>query len=244
MTVPNRVEIVWALLTPKQITSTSIVKKIAVAAIYSKPRSRRKSKLLDHINQTYHQLCSIYFSSLHFILAGDTNCLKLDNILNLSPTLKQVVKDYTRLNPPRILDPIITSLSKYYQNPECLPPLDPDPEKNGKPSDHKIVVMKPINSINNNPARSLHSVTFIPLPKSGISRMGDWITKFNFEEIYKAENAYDKAELLQKNLLTQLNKFFPEKTSTFSSDDQPWIDIELKSLDRRKKREYSKNGKT
>ena len=92
ISVPYGVEIVWGLLTPKKVTSTSIVKKIAVAGIYSKPNSRMKSKLIDHISQTYHYLCSKYTSGLHFILAGDTNCLKLDNILNLSSSLKQVVK--------------------------------------------------------------------------------------------------------------------------------------------------------
>ena len=35
--IPYGVEIVWAILTPKNVSPTSIVKKIAVAAIYSQP---------------------------------------------------------------------------------------------------------------------------------------------------------------------------------------------------------------
>ena len=58
------------------------------------------------------------------------------------------------------------------------------------------------------------------------------------------KSAHDKAELLQNILLKQLNNFFPEKTSTFSSDDQPWIDTEFKNLDRKKEREYCKNRKS
>ena len=41
----------------------------------------------------------------------------------------------------------MTTLGQYYQKPEVLPPLDQDPDKNGKPSDHKIVKMKPINTV-------------------------------------------------------------------------------------------------
>ena len=36
--IPYGVEIVWAILTPQNITPTSLIKKIVVAAIYSKPK--------------------------------------------------------------------------------------------------------------------------------------------------------------------------------------------------------------
>ena len=44
--VPMHVEAVWALLTPNNVTSLSPIKKIVVGAIYSKPRSKKKSILL------------------------------------------------------------------------------------------------------------------------------------------------------------------------------------------------------
>lgn len=49
----------------------------------------------------------------------------------------------TRMIPPRVLDPIITTLSNYYQLPQCLSPLEADHDSNGKPSDHMMVVMEP-----------------------------------------------------------------------------------------------------
>ena len=33
--------------------------------------------------------------------------------------------------PPAILDPVIMTLSKFYQEPLCLDPLDSDPDKKG-----------------------------------------------------------------------------------------------------------------
>ena len=110
VSIPYGVEITWAVLTPKQISQNSVVKKIVVASIYSKPKSRKKTLLLDHIAETYHLLCSKYQSGLHFILAGDTNDLKLDSILNLSPNLKQVVDSATRGTK------FLTLLSPHYQN--------------------------------------------------------------------------------------------------------------------------------
>ena len=69
------------------------------------------------------------------------------------------------MDPPAILDPIITTLSKYYQEPLCLEPLDSDPDKNGVKSDHRIVVSKPISTINNKPIRNIREVKVRPLPQ-------------------------------------------------------------------------------
>ena len=115
--VPWGVEATWALVSPKQQTSNSKIKRIAVCSLYSKPDSRKKSLLLDHISHAFNLISTKYGDGLHFIIAGDTNDLKLDNILNLSHNMKQLVMDVTRLNPPAMLDPIISTLGDYYQRP-------------------------------------------------------------------------------------------------------------------------------
>ena len=148
VTIPWGIEIVWAVLTPKINLNARDVKKIVVASVYCKPDSRKKTLLLDHIAQVYNLLSSKYKKGLHWLICGDTNDLRLDPILALSPNLQQVVQHYTRLNPPRILDPIITTMARYNQDPQVLPPLDSDSNSNGKPSDHMMVVFTPINGIN------------------------------------------------------------------------------------------------
>ena len=242
--IPQRVEITWALLTPKQVSANSIVMKIVVASIYCKPDSRKKTLLLDHIAEIYHTLCSKYQRGLYSLLAGDTNDLKLDSILNLSPNFKQLVDSPTQLNPPRILDPIITTLSVFYQKPICLPPLDPDPDKNGSPSDHLIVYMKSIDSINNNPARKSKTVKYRPLNDDGIRLMGQWIQKQTWESIFNAKSAHDKAEFLQNLLMEKLNCFLPEKIVKFTSEDQSWVTTEIKDIARREKRLYFKHRRS
>ena len=66
--IPHGVEITWAMLTPKELSPSSIIKKIAVASIYCKPSSRTKAKLHDHIAEIYHMLNSKHLDGLHFIL--------------------------------------------------------------------------------------------------------------------------------------------------------------------------------
>ena len=108
--VPWGMEAAWCVLTPKDVKHNSKIQKIACCAIYCKPGSYKKSLLLDHISDAYNILSTKYVRGLHFVLAGDTNDLKLDTILSLSPNLVQIVKHWTRMGPPAILDPIIMTL--------------------------------------------------------------------------------------------------------------------------------------
>ena len=244
ISIPWGVEAVWAVLTPRNVTNASKIQKIVVGSIYCKPDSRKKSLLLDHIAEVYSQLSSKFQKGLHWIICGDTNDLKLEPILHLNSKFKQVVQDFTRLNPPRILDPIITTLSDYYQLPKCLPPLDADPDSNGKPSDHLMVVMEPVSVINNQPARTKREITYRPYSNDGLERMQEWMKNEDWSEVESVESANLKIELLQNLLLRKYYEFFPVKTSIIWSDSEPYFNAKLAKLKRRKCREFHKNRKS
>ena len=59
-----------------------------------------------------------------------------------------------------------------------------------------------------------------------------------------SESAHDKAKFLQDLLLQKFHEIFPEKTRKVNSDDQPWISHKLKTIDRARKREYSKHRRS
>ena len=213
------VEAVWCLLTPKNANTNSKIQKIACASIYSKHNSKSKADLLDHIAEAYNILCTKYKKGLHFILAGDTNDLNLNAILHLSPNLSQIVATPTRTDPvtgvEAILDPVITTLTAYYQKPCCLAPLDPDPESNGKPSDHRIVVVRPISSINKNCARSTRNIKVRPLTEHGMNNIRTWLANQDWEDVFKSESPSQKAEIFQNMLVNSYKEFFPEKKFSF-----------------------------
>ena len=242
--IPWGVEATWGLISPKDLTNDSTIKRIAVCSLYCKPDSRKKSLLLDHINQAFNIISAKYKEGLHFIIAGDTNDLKLDNILNLSHDMRQLVTGVTRLDPPAILDPIMSTLSLYYQMPVCLPPLDHDPDKNGSPSDHLIVVMRPINAINNRPGRTFREIRVRPLPRSGLDKFGAWIKQQNWSQVLNDKNVDTKAEILHNLVLDKLDEFCPEKVRKIASDDQPFFTDHLKRLDRKRRREFRKNRRS
>ena len=210
--VPWGVEAIWCILSPKNTTNDSEIQRIVCCALYSKPDSRKKSLLLDHISEVYNILSTKYGRGLHFVIGGDTNDLKLDSILSLDRRFVQVVQKWTRLNPPAILDPVIMTLSKYYQEPLCLEPLDPDPEKKGAKSDHRIVLIVPINTINNKSIRNTREIRVRPFPQSGLLKFKDWIMNQSWDKVFGAESAHKKAEVFQYILINKLEEIFPEKT--------------------------------
>jgi hypothetical protein len=116
--------------------------------------------------------------------------MNLDAILHLNKSFKQFVQDPTWLDPPRILDPIITTLSNFYQVPKCLPPLNTDPTSLGKPSDHLMVVMEPISEINNQPGRSKREIKYRPFNDERLHLMQEWIDKQDWNEVTLEKSAH------------------------------------------------------
>ena len=184
VTVPVGVECVWALVSPKQKSPQSKIKYIAVASFYYRgPKSTKKDELFDHISESFHLLSSKYGPEIQFLIMGDANRLNLSPITNLSPRMKQEVKVPTRLNPPAILDPILTTLGKWYQSPVTKPPIDAN-SGSGVRSDHLIVLMQPLVSELQLPPRTYKSVITRPLIHSGFERFSKWIENERFSEIY------------------------------------------------------------
>ena len=185
-----------------------------------------------------------YGSDLHFIIAGETNRLNLSPILDLSPALKQVVKVPTRLNPDKILEPIITTLSIFYCEPVTKPPINNDEGNGGKPSDHLVVLMLPLTSVLDCPPRQYKVVEYRPLTDSGMLLYGEWFALQNWNEIYSEQDSHKKAEIFQETLMNKFYELFPLKTFKVCSEDRPWFSGTLKVMDWKRKRKFSKNQKS
>ena len=83
-----------------------------------------------------------------------------------------------------------------------------------------------------------------PFPQSGLDKFKEWFIDEQWEQVYAAETAHQKADIFHKMLIDKLDEIFPEKTRKINSDDQPWISLKLKKLDRKCKRVYHKERKS
>merc|ERR1712127_960894 len=94
----------------------------------------------------------------------------------------------------KMIDPVIMTMSSYYMEPQVIPPLDADPDKDGKPADHKIVLQKPISTIENKSARITREIKVRPMPQSGIDRFREWLIDQECEQVFAEVSAHKKAQ--------------------------------------------------
>ena len=239
ISIPHNLEIIWGLVKPKDATAT--FKKIIVCSFYSPPNSKKNGKLNDHIVTTL-QTLSVKYPDSPIILGADKNNMDISPILNCGLKLRQVVDLPSRNG--KILDIIIMNTPELYKSPIIVPPVPCDVPTAGVPSDHSVPVCIPHTDRHSRPVRRYKTVTYRPLPDAAILSYGQWITSESFLPINDDLPSSEKAQLLQGILMNKLDELCPLKTFKLSNQDKPWINGELKSLDKKKMREWRKKGKS
>ena len=139
---------------------------------------------------------------------------------------------------------IYCCLSRFYNSPIIVPPVDPDDPTKGKPSDHWVPVCIPHTDRYNPPRRTWKYHTFRPLPDSCVRNFGQWITGEEWKTISSDLSSTAQALTFEQLLQDKLDQYCPEKTVKIGSQDKAWITAELKTIHRRRQREYIKSGKS
>ena len=111
-------------------------------------------------------------------------------------------------------------------------------------SDHRIVLFKPINGIENNCSRTFRDVIYRPVTESGMMLLEEWFKSQNWSIILESECVNQKAIDLHKIILEKVDLYLPQKKRKIAIDDQPWYTNELKFIKRKKAREFRKNRKS
>ena len=73
----------------------------------------------------------------------------------------------------------------------------------GKPSDHLIVVWRPLPTHIQRDERVYRSVTCRPYLESGIEMFGNWISNHDWHEMYHMKTIDEKAEYFQRVLVNK-----------------------------------------
>ena len=103
-------------------------------------------------------------------------------------------------------------------------------------SDHLVPTMRPLNMIDNLPARAHRKITVRPLHESLLAILQSSLKQQSWLRVLEASTANDKANIFQEVAMMMINEAVPEKVRKVSSDDQDWYTESLKRLDRRRQR--------
>ena len=241
----EEIECVWALCTPKQAglySGGQKVKRIAVGSYYVSPRARNKQQIIEHIIDTIHTLRANYSNEVHFLISGDFNRLNINDILDCYGALKQVCSVPTRN--AATLEIVLTDLHTLYHPPTTLPPLQVDPDKLGKDSDHNVVLFAPKSDPKYKVERKKKVIRTRPLPDQQISKFEQELAMYPWDEVFLDKSVDKQVELFHKWLSCNLDKYFPEKVTKISTLDKQWMSPQLKQLHRSMQREFCKHRKS
>ena len=235
---PHNLEIVFALVKPK---NPGIIKEIVTFAFYSPPRSKRKTKMTDYIVTTLHSLLTAY-PQAGVMGGGDRNCYNVSPIINAIPGLQNLQQLPTLGT--KNLDILLSNMGSYYSAATIVPPVKCDNPNKGVPSDHSVPIIFPVTNATISEPKTYTWKTTRPLPESGIKEFGKLILDEDWESIDESESPDVQDEKLQNILNELMERSLPTKTVKLGQNDKKFISRELKIIDRKRKREYTKNGKS
>ena len=234
--VPPDLEVCWGIIKPK---SPGSIKEIIVCSFYCPPRSRKKTKLVEHISVNYFTMKSIYPNSA-FIGGGDKNDLNIKHLLDINPCFRQIVTKPSYKN--SVLEVIVTDIGHFFNEPVIRPALLPDVPGHGVPSDHKIVFAKAIKDHSKPTKRSCLIKSSRPFTTEAKVKLAFWIQNESWESV---TNCNDSDTMVEKfTLLVQLKieENCPLKTLKINCLDNEFTTPAIKRIKRLKLREYTKHG--
>ena len=93
-----------------------------------------------------------------------------------------------------------------------VPPVEPDIEGSGVPSDHAVVLIEPNSNPVSSTRRSYKTVVFRPLPDLKLRDFGKWITEENWNFINDLNEPDQMNEAFNEMMSAKLNEYLPQKT--------------------------------
>ena len=235
--VPDGVEAVWAVMTPvADCRQTLKVKRMAVGSFYVSPRSKQKTETIEHIIETIHLLRAKYDNEIGLVISGDFNRLDITDILECYGGLRQICTVPTRKF--ATLEIVLTDLHSMFHPPTTLPPLQVDAGKKGKDSDHQIVLLAPKSSAQYRVERKKKIIKTRPMPESDIIKFEKDLGNYPWDEIFEGRSPDEQTRVYHNFLRSQLDRYFPEKSTNITNLDRKWMSPPLKQLHRRMSREF------
>merc|ERR1712130_918795 len=116
-----------------------------------------------------------------------------------------------------ILDQIITDLHSYYQTPVLDDPLEVDDDKVGSNSDHLMVRLVPLNTVNNHKIKVTKKIEYRPLTDAGYKIMEQELKSAEWEYLENDGGVEEQMERFQNDLFTIFDCSFPQRTKLISN---------------------------
>ena len=197
------------------------------------------NKLIDHLQFNLNKLTSIYPKS-GVIIGGDINNLGIERLVGCYPDLVNVVTSPTHGG--RILDVVVTDLHPWYDKACVLPPVQPDVEGHGKPSDHAVVIARPnMDKSRRTGFARTETRRRRLVSASNVARLVLFLACFDWRVIYNLRGVDAKLAYFQEVVFPAQELFCPMEEFVVRLNSSFPVSAKLAKLSRLKASEFKKN---
>ena len=171
--------------------------------------------------------------------------MKIEELMAGDPTLRQIVVNYTNKNNDKVLDVVVTDLFAGYQEPVLLPPVPVDQGRQGVPSDHSGVEVRPRTNTSTSRARpKKDTYTVQKMPDSLVASFGPVLVEEDWSFLEDGLTIEEMVDSFQNTASRMVDQHFPKQTVTSTQGEKPYFTEELKQLRRQRDRIYQRTGKS
>ena len=216
---------------------SKIREKVAVIAVYIPPNypKVRADSCLDYVSDVVAEVKRKFDSPL-IIVGGDWNQWPVKVVLDEHSDLSEVQHGPTRGE--RKIDRMLVNFPRSITESDTLPPLD---DGMGRVSDHRVAFFKagfPILATDTVTYRYRHFST------EGEAGFQAWISTCTFEPVFNNTDVNDQLSAFLKILESKMDVFFPYKTTTKRASDPPWINPYIRTMVKKRRKIYHKEGRS
>jgi len=240
--IPKPIECMFALVKP--INQTGKSRKFIAVCFYSPPKSKQNSKLIDLISVEICRL-RIQHKGCGVLICGDRNDMKVEQLLAGDPALRQIVSQPTNKNQDKVLDVVLTDMHTGYQEPTILPPIQVDAGREGVPSDHMGVEVRPRTNLTTTRARPRRKTFMVqPMPDSLVAEFGRRLLQEDWSCLEDGMSADQLVDTFQAAATRMVDENFPRKKVTVIQGELPFFTEALRKLRKQRDSVYRIQGKS
>ena len=214
-----------------------IGEKIVTVAVYIPPNypRHRADACLDYVADVISEAKRQFVSPL-IIVAGDWNQWPVAHVLQEHPDLTEVEHGPTRGD--RKIDKFLVNFGRSVIESDTLPPLD---DGLGRASDHRIAYFKSV--VRKQPVVKT-TYSYRHYTPEGAAKFKTWLSNCDFTDIISETDANKQVESFLGTLNSAMDACFTTKTTTRSESDPPWINSQVRSLVKKRRRIYHREGRS
>jgi hypothetical protein len=127
----------------------------------------------------------------------------------------------------KCIDRVFVNFKKLVKTCGSLAPLQPNEDRVGSDSDHRVVFAKA--ALPTKEKGQWLSYSSRKFTKKKAEKFKEWLVNKDWKDLLEADGSNRKADIYQKSMEWAMNEFFPYTRTKRRSTEDPWVNDRIRS---------------